>query len=245
MNIKILVIEDDINHMIAMERFLDKLGYEDILTTDNSEEALRMITLEHPDLILADIDIKGKLNGIQIAQRIQNKNLPLIFVTSFDDNHIYEKAKETRPVAYLIKPFNELTLQSTIEFAITKMEHQRITTQNYKGWIEDILVKDSFFIKSKGQIQKIKISEILFIQADGNYCMIQTTQKKYATKTSLSKLLRKLERHNFLQIHRAYIIPLGYVDNIQLTEQVVAIQKYSLPLGKSYKDRLLEHLDLI
>ena len=243
MTIKILIIEDDPVYVITLERLLDTLGYEEIQTTDNSEEALTLVQLHQPDLILMDIDIKGNLNGIQLAEKI--KDIPLIYITAFDNPSIYEKARQTKPIAYLVKPFNELTLQSTIEFAVAKMVHKDMTTKNYRGWVEDILVKDCFFIKMHGQLQKVKISEIRYIQSDGNYCFIQTLYKKYASKISLTKIKDKLPLDNFIQIHRRYIVPINFIDSIQMTDQTVMVGKFELPLGKSYKANLMGRLNLL
>ena len=116
--LKILIVEDDAASLLTLESAVYDLGYSEIFTTNNSESALEIIGKESPDLLLLDIDIKGKFNGIEVAEKISHLEIPVIFITGFDDPQIHLKAKAVGPHAYLLKPFNILTLETAIDTAL-------------------------------------------------------------------------------------------------------------------------------
>ena len=97
--LKILIVEDNISFALELEMILDEIGYQIIATVDNSAEALDIIFSKEPDLILMDIDIKGNLSGTQIGQKIKHLNIPIIFITSFDNKERYEDARQSNMAA--------------------------------------------------------------------------------------------------------------------------------------------------
>jgi len=104
---------------------------------------------------------------------------------------------------------------------------------------------DHFFIRSNHQLIRVKWSEVFWIHADGNYCYIVTTDKRYAVKSSMKKLLAKLPMQDFLQIHKGYIVKMDCIERIDIKDNVVIIGENYLPIGRIYKDQLLQQLNII
>ena len=242
-NIKVLVVEDDPIFAVDVEIVVDELGYELIGIIDNADDAIAQIRASNPDIILMDVFPKGEMNGLEIAEAVKELKVPIIFFTASKDPKLYEKAKSYGPVAYLIKPFDKITLQSTIELAFSKAAAD--TGERVEGWTEDIVLRDSLFIKGNNVLKKVMISEILWLQSDGNYCVIHTNDRKYILKKSLTKVVQKLPKADFIQIHRSYIIRIDSIKNINLTNNEVSVTGKILPLGRSFKDGLLEKLNLL
>jgi len=118
---KILIVEDEYIIAIDLKKILVKLGYEVTSFVGKGEEALIKAEQEKPDLILMDIMLHGKLNGIQTAELIKQKfEIPVVYLTALIDEETLQKAKITEPGGYLLKPFEEKALHSAIELALYK-----------------------------------------------------------------------------------------------------------------------------
>lgn len=137
--IKILVVEDESLVAKDIQNMLRGLGYEvmDVLST--GEEALVALRKSDPDLILMDIVLKGKIDGIVAAERIwETYEIPVIYLTAYADETTLSRAKVTEPFGYLLKPFDERELQTTIEMAFYKAKMDK-TLREREQWLSTIL----------------------------------------------------------------------------------------------------------
>ncbi len=118
---KILIVEDEKIIAIDIRNTLRKLGYDVVGIVGNGKDAIILAEKENPDLILMDIMLKGDMTGIQAAETITKmRNVPIVYLTALVDSETLEKAKITEPYGYLVKPFDDRGLHSTIEMAIYK-----------------------------------------------------------------------------------------------------------------------------
>lgn len=124
-NVKILVVEDDAVEAMGITRTLESFGYQVPYVASRGEEAVIKASELMPDLILMDIILKGKINGIEAAYKIKKHNMPLIFLTSHSEESTVQKAKLTGPYGYLIKPFSVQELKFTIELALFKASQEK------------------------------------------------------------------------------------------------------------------------
>jgi signal transduction histidine kinase len=118
---KILVVEDE--NIVAKDiaSSLKRLGYAVSAVASSGEEAVERTVDTHPDLVLMDIVLRGKMDGVQTAQHIHDHfNIPVIYLTAYTDEKTLQRAKMTEPFGYIIKPFEERELHSTIEMALYK-----------------------------------------------------------------------------------------------------------------------------
>jgi len=244
-SLRVLIVEDDKSFALEVEMLIDELGYELLKIVDNSSEALQYIQKQQPDLILMDVDIKGGMNGIEVANSIAHLKLPIIFMTASLDIGNYKKAQKLLPIAYLIKPFDALSLQSTIEIAVKKIVQQEELTEQEYDWSGDEILGDSIFVKKNNRLEKIFLDSIDWIQADGNYCYITIDKKRYAVKISMRKIMKFLAGNLFAQVHKSYAVSLKKIETIDFNENEVIINGKSLPLGRSYKDKLLAKLKIL
>ena len=122
---KIFIVEDEAIIAAEIQSILQKLGYQVIGKARNGDNALDMLASGQPDLALLDITIKGSLSGIDLAKIIKEKyNYPYVFLTSHSDIDTLNKVKETLPYGYIVKPFTENDLRSTIELALFKFQSE-------------------------------------------------------------------------------------------------------------------------
>ncbi|HSH03450.1 MAG TPA: PAS domain S-box protein [Anaerolineae bacterium] len=146
----ILVVEDDPIVAEQLEEWLDALGYKVVAVVDNGQKALTAIQKQQPNLIMMDIKIRGALDGINTAKKVrENWFIPVIYLTGYTDEQTLQRAKETNPAAYLVKPFSLRILQSTIEIALhthaTEQELRR-SEYRYRSLVEQ--TDDAIFIVS-------------------------------------------------------------------------------------------------
>ncbi len=136
---KIIIVEDE--HIIAMEiqDRLKKLGYDVPALIPSGEEAVEKIKDIKPDLVIMDIMLEGKMDGIEAAEQIQNRlDIPVVYLTAYSDKKTLERAKITEPFGYILKPLEERELHSTIEIALYKHTIEKKLKDNEK-WLSTTL----------------------------------------------------------------------------------------------------------
>ena len=123
---QILVVEDESIVALDIQSRLQNLGYQVPVTVGNGEGAIEKVETQQPDLVLMDIMLQGDLDGVQTAERIgQRFDIPIIFLTAYSDESTLQRAKATNPFGYLLKPFNDRELHTTIEIALTKHQSEK------------------------------------------------------------------------------------------------------------------------
>lgn len=123
---RILVVEDESIVAKDIQKSLEKLGYEVPATASSAAAAYEKLEQIQPDLVFLDIKLKGDEDGIHIAGHIKEKyNIPVIFLTSYVDQETLDRAKVTEPYGYIVKPFNESDLKTTVEMALFKFSRDR------------------------------------------------------------------------------------------------------------------------
>jgi PAS domain S-box-containing protein len=122
----VMVVEDEGLIALSIQRTLRKLGYEVPAVTASGEEAVRQALALRPDLVLMDIMLEGDMDGIAAAAQIQQcLDVPVVYLTAYSDDHTLARAKVTGPFAYLIKPFEEADLRSTLEMTLYRHGMER------------------------------------------------------------------------------------------------------------------------
>ncbi len=120
---QILVVEDEAVTAIDIQNTLQKLGYDVPATVASGEEAIVKAKEEKPDLILMDIMLAGQMDGIEAAKQIRSRfNIPVVYLTAHSDDEILKRAKITEPFGYIVKPFGDRCLKTTVEMALYKAE---------------------------------------------------------------------------------------------------------------------------
>lgn len=117
--IRVLIVEDDPIIAEDIKEMLSNVNYSTLGVAYDKTDAIEMIDRLKPDLVLLDINLEGNYEGFEIADQINKKRkIPFIYLTSYSGKEILEKAKYTMPMGYIVKPFNESELFSTIEISL-------------------------------------------------------------------------------------------------------------------------------
>ncbi len=238
--LKILVIEDDVSYALELEMMLTE-DYDLLPIAKSVDEALATIEKTEVDIILSDIFLEGKATGVDLVTQIEEKEIPIVIMTFSKDETLYQRAKSKNLIGYLVKPFDNLTLRSTIELAIEKrgLNPESIDST---GASDGKVYSNSFFIRTNKQLVKVIVSDIKWIQSDGNYCIVVTNSRKYAIKLSLTKILKKLPEADFIQAHKRYLVQLSYITQIDTSTNQLFISEEVIPIGRKYKPALFDRL---
>ncbi|CAN5718289.1 N/A [soil metagenome] len=246
--IKILVVEDEmiIGAKISMQ--LTSLGYEVTGILPRGEEAILHIADNRPDIVLLDINLKGKLDGIETAVRLQQHGpIPIIYITANSDEATFNKAKSTKPAAFIAKPFKQLDLQRAIELTISRMAENEnglpAEKKTEEGEEQPFILSDRIFVRYKEKMIKIMLADILYIEADRNYSHVFTGNREYVLSITLKTIEEKISMQLFMRIHRSYLINLTQVDEV--AENHVMIAKKNIPIGTGMREQLMHRIQTL
>lgn len=253
--IRTLIVDDE---SLARERIISLLKKENDIEVvgecSDGEEALQKINSLKPDLVFLDIQMP-LINGIEVIKSF-NKFIPeVIFVTAYDEYAV--EAFEMNALDYLLKPFDQERFSKTLDRArqrllanstkeISEKLNNLILTFSQNKPDEKHLTK--FVIKSAGKISFINVDEINYIEAEGNYLILHTSNSKNLYRDTITNISKKLNPETFIRIHRSYIVKIENIKEMQShfnSEYIITLKDNTkIKSGRSYKsevERLLKH----
>ncbi|WP_017653395.1 hybrid sensor histidine kinase/response regulator [Fortiea contorta] len=142
---KILIVEDERIIAFDIKNCLEKSGYTVLAIAAYGEQAIAHATEFHPDLVLMDVMLKGNMSGIEAATEITSRlNIPIVYLTAYSDVSNMQKAKHTQPFGYILKPFAETQLITTIEIALSKHQAEMVMREALQKEKENRQIKSNF-----------------------------------------------------------------------------------------------------
>lgn len=240
--INVLVVEDESIVSKDIQHSLKKLGYNVVGAAPTGEKAIELAGSEKPDIVLMDIMLKGEMNGIEAASQIKDLYaIPVIFLTAYADESTLSKAKITEPYGYVLKPFKEIDLHTTIEMAIYKHGKEQEVMKERDllfSLVENKENKDFIFVKSNSKLVKLKNSDIYYIEALKDYVVIHTVDSRYTIHSTMKDIDSKMGDEDFVRVHRSYIVRLDKIATIEYPNLTLENIDKIIPIGGSYRDDL-------
>lgn len=243
---RVFIVEDKAVIAENLHAVLTKAGYIVCGKATSGEEALELIRAEAPDVILMDIQLAGKLDGIQTVEQIQlEQSIPVIYLTDFQDKETTARAKHTRPANYLVKPFKASELLIAIDIAFYNASEGKEAQPGKNEKTEDIFFAftDRFFIREKDVMYRVDLSDLLWIEADGSYCKIKTQHKNFTLSISLKVFSEKFSHQLLMRAHRSFVVN---IDKIMAVKgNMLLIGDAEIPTSETYREELLKRLQMI
>lgn len=236
--LNLLIVEDSISYAVELEQLASEVGFNVVATVDNSADALDTIFSTELDIILMDINIKGRLSGIDIAKRIEHLKIPVLYITSFGDEATYKRALNSRLIGYIVKPVDRLTLATSLKLLIRSAIFESPMTDK-----PTLLEKEEdqyiFFMKN-GTYNKINLNDIAYINSDDNYsCFTLSDNTKYLLRISLNEVENLLLGRKFIRCHRQYIINQMKIKSINTEMNSINVIDTNIPYSRSNKQKIL------
>lgn len=254
--INILILEDEAIVALSLEDTLQLAGYHVCGVTDNGESALQIAEKEVVDLVLLDIHLRGEWDGIETGRRIKAiKNIPVIYLTAFSDSETLQRAKETRPAAYLIKPYQPRNLLVAIDVALHNFAASKTADlfdalpagEDGATGIDEkepvLCFNDAIFIKENYKFNKVNFRDIYYLESENNYTRIFTKTRNFLVRRSLNKVVSTIHYPAFIQVHRSYFINADHLDTFD--NHSVFLTTHEIPLGRNYKDEFLKRFNFL
>ena len=245
--IKILIVEDNVIIADDMQSMLEEIGYEIVDNVIVYEQAVEVLKANQVDLVLIDIILASDKTGIDLGKHIRdNYNIPFIFVTSNSDRATVENAKTVKPNGYLVKPFEQQDLYTSIEIALSNFDYaNRPTPAGGQSAEEKVttnsVLNDSIFVKKQHLYYRIPFGDIQFIKADNVYLEVNTVDKKFLVRSPLKDYLEKLPRNKFYRAHKSYIVNVDQIDAVNSKD--IMINNTLIPISKDFKEFILSAMN--
>jgi two-component system, LytTR family, response regulator len=247
----VLVVDDE---PLARERLRMLLEADaevkSILECKNGEEAAAMIHEHTPDLVFLDVQMPG-VDGFGALQRVGADRMPLVvFVTAYEQYAL--RAFEVHALDYLLKPFDRERFQASLRRAKQRLGAPSAADfQHQIRALLDQLRTDARFperlaVKKDGRILSLKVPEIDWIEAEGNYVRLHLGKSSYLYREKILTLEARLDPRHFRRIHRSTIVNVArireFIPWFRKDYRVVLQDGTELTLSRSYKDRVQELL---
>lgn len=244
--IKAVIVDDEPKAIQSLSWELSHFSSDvQIVNTFTSpEKAIEYLNKNTLDCLFLDIQMPT-MDGFQFLERLSNKELAVVITTAYDEYAI--KALKNEAIDYLLKPIDSDDLEQTIE-KITRFK-KRTNTNTSK--IEEVLenLTDRFenkkiTINTDGKLLFLDIDDIIFVESDGNYSMIYTTDKqKIVITKKLKEVDALLPEHFFFRIHNSFIVNLTKIKEfVKNHGYVVMTSNHKIPVARQRKSEFLEKL---
>lgn len=233
---RVLIIDDEPLARTALATILSKRSdVENFDLATDAVDAVDRLCGSRYDVLLLDINMP-EVSGIELLDQLRERELPMpavVFVTAHEDHAI--TAFEKHAVDYVLKPFSSKRINQALDIALKRSAGERAAKLVEALPLLQKVPKRQpvrIAIKSKGRILFISPSEVLTVQAQGNYVLLQRESGAYLLRESISVLAEKLEPYGFIRIHRSILVNRAFVEEIA----PYATGEYGLRLksGKEY-----------
>ncbi len=236
---KCIIVDDEATARAIMEELCSgSPDLEVVAQFPNALEALKYLNQNEVDVIFLDIHMP-LLTGIDFIQTV--KNPPKVVFTTSDKEFAIEAFEYNFIADYLVKPVTPQRFQKTIK----KLESVLVPVM--EDGSEEMPTKEKtteeLYINIDRRLIKLKLGEILIIEAKGDYIDIKTMDKQYRVHSTLKKIKEKLPESLFMQIHRSFII--NFTKIIDIQDNSVLIERSVIPISRSQRPHLMQRLNLL
>ena len=247
LQLSVLVVDDEAPARRKLKRFLsDDPEIMNIQEATNGEEAVARLVGGSFDLVFLDVQMPA-LDGFGVIEALEGYPLPaIIFVTAHDEHAI--RAFDVRALDYLLKPYDQERFDVALERA---KEHARAgRAADLSAVVQDLVKEikggstylDRIMVKSSGRIFFVKVSEVSWIEAAGNYVKLHVGAGEHLLRETLEATLRKLDPSNFARVHRSHAVNLDRIREFYHWSHgdymIVLKDGTELRLSRRYRDNL-------
>ena len=231
--INCIIIDDEPLGRDLVESFAKEVSYLNIMGIfDNPVTALSFLEENSVELIFSDIEMP-KINGLDFLRTLENPPV-FIFITAYREFAL--DGFDTGATDYLVKPVRFDRFLIAVQKAKNHIDLKRNSTNSQEG-------NEKIFIKSEGKIIKILLSEILYIEAQGDYLNVMTTSEIYSTQMTLTSMEDSLQNKKFFRVQRSFILNLDFVRSIH-GNMVELLNGKSISVSVNKKEELCKLLGM-
>lgn len=226
----IIVDDDELSRSILEDLIKDTEGFSLIASCESGVEAYKLLQEEPIDLIFLDIEMP-KMGGMELLKNVDP--LPQVILITSHPEYAAE-SYEYDVTDFVQKPISHARFLKAIAKAEKRFKVERANISS-EG--------DSIFIKADSRLVRINLTEILFIEALGNYMKIYTSKGRFTILSTMKEIAEKLSGNEFVRVHRSYIVRVDQIETIE--DQYIKIGDKHISIGKAYKEDLNNRLTML
>jgi len=233
MKLKCLIVDDEVLAQDVIEKYIATIPTLKLVgKCDNAVEAISFLHNNHVDLLFLDLNMP-ELSGLEMLKTLTNP--PKVILTTAYSEYALE-SYEYGVVDYLLKP---IKLERFIK-AVNKVVEQHSETVVAEN-ISSQPTHETIFIKEDQVTYQLKLNDILFIEAYGNYLKVHTLEKIYVARDTMHDMEGKLPEAIFMRIHKSYIVSVSKIESVSGNR--IFINKQEIPVGEMYKMALKQTIN--
>lgn len=244
--IRAIAVDDEPLALDVIETYIEQIPeIELIAKCKNAIEANHLLKNEEVDLLLLDIQMP-QITGIEFVKTLNNP--PLVIFTTAYPNYAVE-GFEVNAIDYLVKPISMDRFMKAINKAVELIrlkEHEKESNEKANGAATSLSAEEEahnfIYVKADKKLIKVAYDEIYYIEGLKDYVIIKRANDRIITLQTMKSLDKRLPPHQFQRIHRSYIVALNKIDAVvgNQVEMEIAGKRKSIPIGKIYRDELLD-----
>ena len=226
-----IIVDDDALCQTVISDMISEIdNIECIATFENALDAFNFLKTESVDVIFLDVEMP-KMGGMDLLRNLKVKP-QIVMITSHDEFAL--ESYEYDVTDFLKKPVSNARFLKTIEKLQLRNQQNDVTVTS-KG--------ETIFIKTDSKLIQVKLKDIVWVEALGNYMQIHTTVDKFTILSTMKDIASKLPSNDFIRIQRSFIVRLDKIKSIE--DNYVVLDDKQIHIGKAYKENLNEKLNLL
>jgi two-component system, LytTR family, response regulator len=231
-----IAIDDEPKALEVIERYCEKLALVNLKATFREPiKAIEFLNREKVDLIFLDINMPD-ITGMQLLQTLSPRPL-IIFTTAYSQYAV--ESYELNALDFLLKPITFERFLMAVNKATAALASKGATVKGVPGPDEDAAV----FIKSGPQTHRVKLSEILYLEKNGNYITVHGKDGNILIRENMGDIFDLLPAADFIRVHKSYVVGIRHISMIEVHQLIVNGEK--IPIGSTYRETLRERLGIV
>lgn len=239
MKIRCIAVDDEPLALDKMISYISKVDFLDMQCTfDNAIDAMNYIRRNKVDLVFLDVQME-EFTGIEMLESLREK--PFVILTTAYSSYALQ-GYELDVTDYLLKPISFKRFVKSADKVYRLMSgYQHEVPQKDVIVSAPVNKSDFIFIKTEYKMQKVNLSDILYIEGLKDYLIVKTTDDKILTLQKMKKMEESLPDDNFIRVHKSYIIALNKIETIERNR--IKIGEKLIPIGETYRKLFFEYLE--
>lgn len=235
--IKILIVEDPSIVEVALRSRLISMGFDIVSVLADPKKAISFLKKEKADLVLMDTFMDLKYTGIEAANEIYKQYDTSVILMCSKEKPLGMKLKESEAKVIMCKPLSDIELEFNIR-AILKAKKTATEVHNYD-------TNPYIFVKADYRLNKIRLSDIYYLEANKDYVAIHTTDNVYSVHATMKEMEQALPSSLFARTHRSFIVNIDKIFSIKYPEILIEKKMKIIQIGGLYRKRLFEKINVI
>ena len=239
--LKIIIAEDISSLEIDLQNRLTDMGFEVVGLVSSPADAIKLMEKKKADIVIMDTYSDLQNDGFSAAKLIVEKyDIPVVFLSAEDNIDFSKQIAEYGPSIFMNKPVSDNELKANIMMAA-----QNRNASPQSNAVPNSVQSPYIFVRADYRLNKIRVSEIYYLEAKKDYVIIHTSDNVYTVHATMKDMVRVLPEDIFIRTHRSYIVNIDKVFSIKYPDLIIENKMKTIPIGGLYRKSFFERINVI